>query len=81
MRTLLREINATAAVREAIAAFAEANIPKLQQWLDKIAEKHPDKAADLHARARILHAEARRHGNHVAHCTSCCNSASNAARP
>jgi hypothetical protein len=42
---------ATTAVREAIAAFAEANVEKLQAWLDKIAEKHPDKAADLYLRA------------------------------
>ena len=42
---------ATAAVREAIAAFAEANVEKLQSRLDTIAEKHPDKAADLFLRA------------------------------
>ena len=41
----------TAAVREAIAAFAEANVEKLQIWLDAIAEKNPDKAADLYLRA------------------------------
>jgi hypothetical protein len=42
---------ATAPVREAIAAFAEANVDKLQTWLDATAEKHPDKAADLFLRA------------------------------
>jgi hypothetical protein len=42
---------ATAAVRVAIAAFAEENVGKLQTWLDKTAEKHPDKAADLFLRA------------------------------
>jgi len=41
----------TVAVREAIAAFAEANVDKLQIWLDKTAEKNPDKAADLFLRA------------------------------
>jgi hypothetical protein len=34
---------ATAAVREAIAAFAEANVEKLQTWLDATAEKWGDK--------------------------------------
>jgi hypothetical protein len=38
-------------MREAIAVFAEANVEKLQQRLDKTAEKHPDKAADLYLRA------------------------------
>jgi hypothetical protein len=37
---------ATAAVREAIAAFAEANVEKLQSWLDAIAEKHPEQWTD-----------------------------------
>jgi len=41
----------TVAVRGAIAAFAEANVDKLQIWLDKTAEKNPDKAADLFLRA------------------------------
>jgi hypothetical protein len=41
----------TCTVREAIAAFAAANVEKLQAWLDKTAEKHPDKAADLYLRA------------------------------
>ncbi len=42
---------ATAAVREAIALFAQSNVQKLQAWLDQTAEKHPDKAADLFLRA------------------------------
>jgi hypothetical protein len=42
----------TTAVREAIALFAEQNVSKLQGWLDKTAEKHPEKAADLFLRAR-----------------------------
>jgi len=46
---------ATAAVREAIADFAAANVEKLQAWLDKTAEKHPDKAAELFLRALEYH--------------------------
>jgi hypothetical protein len=46
---------ATVAVREAIAAFAEANAPKLQVWLDEIAAKNPEKAADLFLRALEYH--------------------------
>lgn len=46
---------ATAAVREAIAAFAEANIGKLQGWLEATARKHPEKAADLFLRALEYH--------------------------
>ena len=42
---------ATAAVREAIALFAEQNVGKLQEWLGAIAEKNPEKAADLYLRA------------------------------
>jgi hypothetical protein len=42
----------TTAVREAIALFAEQNVSKLQGWLDKTAEKDPEKAADLFLRAR-----------------------------
>jgi hypothetical protein len=46
---------ATAAVREAIARFAENNVEKLQDWLEKTAEKHPDKAAELFLRALEYH--------------------------
>ena len=42
---------ATAAVREAMALFAEQNVGKLQEWLDAIAERNPEKAADLYLRA------------------------------
>jgi hypothetical protein len=42
---------ATTAVREAIARFAENNVEQLQGWLEKTAEKNPDKAADLFLRA------------------------------
>ena len=42
---------ATAAVREAIALFAQQNVGKLQTWLDATAERNPEKAADLYLRA------------------------------
>jgi hypothetical protein len=38
---------ATAAAREAIAAFVDGNAHRLQQWLDKIAKKDPEKAFAL----------------------------------
>jgi hypothetical protein len=46
---------ATAAVREAIAQFAEQNVGKLQEWLDQVAEKDPAKAADLFVRVLEYH--------------------------
>jgi hypothetical protein len=46
---------ATTAVREAIARFAENNVEQLQSWLEKTAEKNPDKAADLFLRALEYH--------------------------
>src|SRR5215831_552078 len=46
---------ATADVRKAIAAFAEANAPKLQTWLDAVAEKGPARAADLFVRVLEYH--------------------------
>lgn len=52
---------ATAAVREAIAVFAEGNAHKLQQWLDDVAmgsggnKPDPAKAADLYLRAIEYH--------------------------
>jgi len=52
---------ATAAVREAIAVFAEGNAHKLQEWLDDIAmgvggnKPDPAKAADLYLRAIEYH--------------------------
>lgn len=45
----------TADVRAAIAAFAEANVPKLQTWLDAVAEKDPARAAELLLRALEYH--------------------------
>lgn len=45
----------TVAVREAIALFAADNVDKLQEWLERTAEKHPDKAADLFLRALEYH--------------------------
>ena len=45
----------TAQVREAIAEFAEANVPKLQTWLDAVAEKDPARAAELLLRALEYH--------------------------
>jgi hypothetical protein len=52
---------ATAAVREAIAVFAEGNAHKLQEWLDSVANgvggnrPDPAKAADLYLRAIEYH--------------------------
>ena len=52
---------ATAAVREAIAVFAEGNAHKLQEWLDDVANgvggnrPDPAKAADLYLRAIEYH--------------------------
>ena len=45
----------TAQVREAIAAFAEANVEKLQTWLDAAAENDPARAADLFVRVLEYH--------------------------
>ncbi len=42
-------------MREAIATFAEANAPKLQTWLDAVAEKDPARAAELLLRALEYH--------------------------
>lgn len=38
---------ATAAAREAIAAFVDGNADRLQEWLDRIADKDPEKAFSL----------------------------------
>jgi len=52
---------ATADVRAAIAAFAEGNAHKLQDWLDRVADgsggnkPDPAKAADLYLRAIEYH--------------------------
>jgi hypothetical protein len=46
---------ATADVRAAIAAFAEANVGKLQGWLDAAAKRDPARAAELFARILEYH--------------------------
>ena len=52
---------ATADVRAAIAAFAESNAHKLQDWLNRVAEgsegvkPDPGRAADLYLRAIEYH--------------------------
>jgi hypothetical protein len=46
---------ATRDVRAAIAQFAEANVDKLQGWLDRIAVRDPAKAAELFARILEYH--------------------------
>jgi hypothetical protein len=46
---------ATAAVREAIALFAEQNVGKLQGWLDRVAVRDPAKAAELFTRVLEYH--------------------------
>ncbi len=38
---------ATAEAREAIARFVDKNSGRLQEWLDKVAEKDPDRAFTL----------------------------------
>jgi hypothetical protein len=45
----------TTQVREAIAEFAEANVGKLQAWLDAVAAKDPAKAAELFVRLLDFH--------------------------
>ena len=46
---------ATRDVRAAIAAFAEANVDKLQLWLDAVGRRDPAKAADLYVRVLEYH--------------------------
>jgi hypothetical protein len=46
---------ATADVRQAIAVFAEANVHRLQEWLDRIADEDPAKAADIFVRLLEYH--------------------------
>jgi len=45
----------TADVREAVARIAEANVEKLQTWLDAVAEKDPARALDLFVRLLEYH--------------------------
>jgi hypothetical protein len=42
-------------VREAIATLAQANVDRCQTWLDRIAEKDPDKAFDLYLKMLEYH--------------------------
>lgn len=37
----------TKTMREAIAQLVDQNMPRMQHWLDAIAERNPEKAADL----------------------------------
>lgn len=41
---------ATAEAREAFAALVEANQPRLQEWLDRVAESSPKAALELYLR-------------------------------
>src|SRR6516164_6335425 len=45
----------TADVRQAIAAFAQNNVHRLQEWLDRIAEDDLAKAADIYLRLLEYH--------------------------
>lgn len=45
----------TADVRQAIAIFAQENVHRLQEWLERIAEEDPAKAADLFVRVLEYH--------------------------
>lgn len=45
----------TSAVREAIAVFAEANVEKMDGWLQSVASEDPAKALDLYLRAIEYH--------------------------
>jgi hypothetical protein len=45
----------TTRVREAIAEFAEANVGRLQTWLDAVAAKDPGKAAELFVKVLDYH--------------------------
>ena len=45
----------TAAAREVMALLVEANAPKLQKWLDRVAKTDPARAADLLLRALEYH--------------------------
>lgn len=42
-------------VRAAIAQFAEGNVHKLQEWLDRVAVRDPGKGADLYLRLLEYH--------------------------
>jgi hypothetical protein len=40
----------TTEMREALAAFATDNAPKLQGWLDRVARRNPKAALDIYVR-------------------------------
>jgi hypothetical protein len=42
-------------VREALAAFTQGNVGKLQEWLEQVAANDPFKAADLFLRVLEYH--------------------------
>lgn len=46
---------ATADVRATIALVAERNVSRLEEWLDRVAEDDPEKAADLFLRMIEYH--------------------------
>ena len=46
---------ATVEVRESIAIFANQNVTRLQEWLDRIAEDDPAKASDLFVKLLEYH--------------------------
>lgn len=45
----------TEAVRMAIAKFADGNVDKLQEWLERVAEDDPARAADLFLKVLEYH--------------------------
>jgi len=46
---------ATADVRAAIALFAESTVPQFQEWINRVAQEDPAKAADLFLKAIEYH--------------------------
>ena len=46
---------ATADVREAIARFAQSTVPQFQEWINRVAQEDPAKAADLFLKAIEYH--------------------------
>lgn len=42
-------------MRDAIAAFAEGNVDRLQDWLDEIALDNPAKAVDIYVKLLEYH--------------------------
>lgn len=46
---------ATADVRAAIARFAQSTVPQFQEWINRVAQEDPAKAADLFLKAIEYH--------------------------